>query len=359
MKKMFPEEYKSTLLGLAEAHGEDMKTLLGLFPLLKGYTTEESFVKNFIAMTGKDCKDLLKELRRREILKLGTFNDYLCLSGYEEFFDEITARYSLQPGDLLQYFEKAVERGDNAALKMIDLLLKVGKHGEARLTQYEFIKLEISDRFSPAVFQSLEEELIKERLCLYGKKQDKEFLELYQSEATMNEAKERLAAWKKTKIAEMPVKETLDREIEDLVAKARRKIKAFKETMAVQAGMSEGEIEDTTGYFSGFSIDDSFMFLTGYVLLDRDTLHIAITDSLSRYDAREWKEFPVVFITGEIPNWIGKMGIVFKNAYPELKYRKIAIAVPDKIAYANFGHNLLFELVKRLGISEIKELPKR
>jgi len=359
VKKMFPEEYKSTLLSLVEAHGEDMKTLLGLFHLLKDYTTEEALVKNFMAITGKDCKELLKELRRKEILKIGAYNEYLCLSGYEEFFDDITARYSPQPGNLSKYFEKAVEDWDKAALKMIELLLKLGKHGTAGFTQYELIRNDLSETFSPELFQALEERLIKERLCVYGKKKEKEFLELYQSGDAINDVKARLKVWKTAKLAEMPVINTLEKEIEELVADARKSIKPWSAKMAEQAGLSEKEIEETTGYFSGFTMDDSSLFITGNMLIDHDKLHIAINDSLSWYDAREWKDFPVLFITDEIPKWVGKLGVVFKNAYPELKYRKIAIAAPDKIAYANFKHNLLSELVNWLGISEIRELPKR
>ena len=358
---MFPEEYKSTLLSLVEAHGEDMKTLLGLFHLLKDYTTEEALVKNFMAITGKDCKELLKELRRKEILKIGAYNEYLCLSGYEVFFDDITARYSPQPGELSKYFETAVEGGDKAALKMMELLLKLGKHGTAGFTQYELIRNDLSETFSPELFQALEERLIKERLCVYGKKKEKEFLELYQSEDAIIDVKARLKVWKTAKFAEMPVINTLEKEIEELVADARKSIKPWSAKMAEQASLSEKEIEETTGYFSGFTMDDSSLFITGNMLIGHDTVHIAITDSLSWYDAREWKDFPVLFITEEIPKWIGKLGVVFKKAYPELKYRKIAIAAPDKIAYANFEQKLLSELVNRLGISEseIRELPKR
>ncbi|MHC1611201.1 MAG: hypothetical protein ACXQTW_06360 [Candidatus Methanospirareceae archaeon] len=355
---MFPEEYKSTLLSLIEAHGEDMKTLLGLFHLLRDYTTEEALVKNFMAITGKDCRGLLKELRRSGILKIGAHNEYLCLSGYEVFFDDITARYSPQPGDLSEYFEEAMEWGDEAALKMIELLLKSGKHGTAGFTQYELIRTELSEMFSPEIFQALEERLIKERLCIYGKKREKEFLELYQSDDAIRDVKARLKVWKEDKLND--VMKRLEREIEEVVADARRSIRPWRAKMAEQAGLSEREIEETTGYFSGFTMDDSSLFITCNMLIHHDTLYIAITDSLSRFEAREWKDFPVLFIAEEIPKWIGKMGIVFKEAYPELKHRQIAIAVPGKIAYANFEQNLLFELLNRLGISEseIRELPK-
>ena len=353
---MFPEEYRSTLLRLVEAD-EDMQTLLGLFHLLKSYTTEETLVKNFTVMTGKDCRDLLKALVRDEIIKVGANNEYLCLSGYEAFFNEIAGRYSLPPGDLSKYFEDTMEDGDKAALKMIELLLKIGKHGIPGFTQYELIKTYISEMFSPATFHSLEEDLIKEQLCIYGKRGENEFLELYQSDDRIKEVKERLRAWKTDQLPEMPVIELLEKEIAELVADARRNIKARRAEMAERAGLSEEELEETRGYFSGFTIDESSLFVAGNMIVDRDTLYVAITDRLSRYDAREWKDYPVVFITEKPPKWLWKIGSAFKDAYPKLSDRKIAIVVPHKVAYANFNQKLLSELVNRLGVSEISEIP--
>ncbi len=354
---MFPEEFKSTLLRLAEEN-EDMKTLLGLFHLAKGYTTEETLVKNFTAITGKDCTDLLKVLRRKGILKIGTHNDYLCLSGYEEFFDEITGRYLPQPGDFVSYFEKAAEAGDLAKLKMIDLLLKIGKHGTPGLTQYESIRKELSELFSLEAFHAIENDLLRERLCLYGKKREQEFLELYQSEDTKKKVKEQLQAWKANQLAVLPIRETLEKEIDELIKEARWIIKPWSTKMAEQAAMTEQGILETTGYFTGFEIDKFLPFLRSYILLGRDTLYIALTDTLSRHDVVEWKDFPVIFIADEIPKWINDLQAVFKNAYPKLSERKIAIAVPNKGAYANFKQNLLSELMNHLGISEISEFPK-
>jgi hypothetical protein len=354
---MFPEEYRSILLSLAEEY-EDMKTLLGLFHRLKGYTTEETLVKNFTALTGKDCKDLLKTLRKRGILKIGAYNEYLCLSGYEEFFDEVASGYSLQPGDLSNYIEKAVEEGDRAALKLIELVLKISKHGTPRVTHYEIIRDEMSELFSPEVFHSLEEELIKEKLCVYAKKRDKEFLEFYQGGDTIKEVKERLRVWKTNKLAELPVKKMLEKEIEGLIADARMGIGAYSAEMAERAGLSETEVEKTVGYFSGFDVDDVFLFVTGNMQVGHDALYVAITDSLSRYEAREWRDYPVVFITAELPKWVGIIEGVFKDAYPKLSERRMAIVVPNKVASANFNQKLLSELVNRLGITEISEIPK-
>ncbi len=355
---MFPEEYRSTILKLAEAN-DDMKTLLGIFYLLEGYTTEEALVKNFHAMTGKDCKDLLKLLRRKGIIKIGAYNEYLCLSGYEKFFKEITAGFSPQPCDLSEYFEKATEEGNKAALKMIELLLKIGIHGVGELTQYDVIKNNISEMFSPAVFHSLEDEFIKKNLCVYGRKQTKEFLDLYQSEDKIEEMKDKVREWEMNKPAEMLVRETVEKEIGEIVEDARGRMKREKRKADFSEilGIPETEqVEDTGGYFSGFTMDDYFMFVTGNAFVEHDSLYIIITDNISRYEAREWKEFPVVFITEHIPRWVRKIEVVFKDAYPKLSERKIAMVVPNKVAYSNFKQKLLYELVNRLGVSEVLEM---
>lgn len=355
---MYPEEYKSTLLRLADTD-EDMRILLGLFHLLRGYTTEETFVKNFTALTGKDCRGLLKELRRRGIVKLGTYNEYMCLSGYEEFFDEIVTRYAPQPGDLVQYFENAVEAGDKAALKLIGVLLKVGRFGTRGFTQYELVRDDISEIFSPDVFQSFEEDLIKKRLCIYGKKRDEEFLDLYQSDDVLMSVKEQIIADERKKLAELPLIKTLENELEDLVMTARSSIREWRTEMAESAGMSERDLEASVGYFSGFSVDESTMFITGNMLIGNDRLYLAITDTLLRYDLREWRDNPVVFITEEVPKWVWKIEAMFKQAYPKLSDRRLAIVTPNRAAYANFKQNLLSELARRLGVHEIEDFQKR
>jgi len=353
---MFPEEFKSVLVRLADEH-EDMKTLLGLFHLVQGYTTEETLVKNFTAMTGRDCRELLKLLRKRGILKIGAYNEYLCLSGYEKFFNEIASGYALQPGDLSKYIETAIEEGDRAALKLIELLLKIGKHGAPGYTQYAIIRDEMSGLFSPEVFHSQTEKLIRKRLCVYAKKRDEEFLEFYQHGDKLDEGKERLRAWKTTDLMDMPMVKSLEQEIKDLVAAARREIKEYSPEIALMAGLSEKEVEKTVGYFSGFEVDEHFMFVTGNMLIDHDTLYLAITDSLSRYEAREWRNYPVVFITAELPKWLDRLETAFREAYPKLSERRIAIVVPNKGAYANFKQQLLSELANRLGVAEISEFP--
>jgi len=352
---MFPEEYKSTLLRLAESD-DDMKTLLGLFHMVKGYTTEETLVKNFTAMTGRDCRELLKELRRKGIVKIGPYSEFMCLSGYEEFFDEIASGYAPQPGDIVKYFENAVETGDKAALKMIDLILKIGRYGIKGFTQYELVRDDMSEAFSPEVFHSLEEDLIKKRFCIYGKKRDEEFLDLYQSDAVVTSVKERLIAEVEKRLVESPLLKTLEEELENLVTTAQSSIKEWRTKMAESAGMSEANIEQAAGYFSGFTVEDASRFITGNMLIGNDRLYLVITDNLSRYDVREWRDNPVVFITEAVPKWVWKIEAVFKHAYPNLSDRRLAILAPNKVAYANFKQILLSELAKRLGVAEITEL---
>lgn len=362
---MYPEEYRSIISGLIDAN-EDIKTLLGLFYQLKGYTTEEAFVKNFRAMTGKeedDCGVLLKLLRKKSIIKIGAYDEYLCLSGYEAIFDRFTAECSPPPGDLADYIDKAVlDEGEKAKLKMIETLLKMGKHGAGGFTQYAIIKTAIAELFSPAVFQSLENEFIARNLCVYGKKQTTEFLALYQNqrEDTIEEAKEKLKEWKTNKLTES-LRKTVEKEITELVEGARTRMMSEKrkEKLAETLSIPESEmIGDTFGYFSGFSTDDSFLFSAGNALVEHDSLYIVVTDSLSIYEAIEWKNFPVLFITEHIPKWIdkSKFEAVFKDAYPKLSERKIAIAVPNEVAYTNYKQGLLLELVNRLGIRKVWEL---
>ncbi len=353
---MFPEQYKNTLLRLADAD-EDMKTLLGLFHLLEGYTTEETLARNFTAITGKDCTGLLKELRRKEILKIGAFDEYLCLSGYEAIFDEVVASYAPQPGDLSHYLENAINDDNQAALKMTELLLKVGKLGTIGFSQYGLIKTYISDLLSSAIFESLEEGLIKEHLCFYGKRKDHEFLALHQSEDATKAVEERLKAWKQEQLAELPVIKTLETAIAELRREAKQRIHAHRATMAEQAGMTEDELEETVSTFTGFDIDESSLLITGTALVGGDTLYIVVTDSLSEYDVREWRDFPVVFVLDRLPKWLGKLGGVFRDAYPKLADRKIALVVPNEVAYTNYKRDFLSKLASRLGIDEIKDLP--
>ncbi|MEA2053253.1 MAG: hypothetical protein U9O90_10650 [Euryarchaeota archaeon] len=352
---MLLEEYKNTILSLVKEN-EDVKRLIGLFHLMDGCTTEKALVKNFNALTGKDCKDLLKLLIMKQILKVGAHDAYLCLSGYEDIFNVLAAEYSPQPGDLLACFEKAVEEEDKATLKALYLLLNLGRHGLLGSTQYEILKTDISEIFTPAVFQSVEERLIRDRICVYGEKYETEFLDLYQSDAKKSELKERMWAWKAKELADRPVKKQLEKEIGELVRGARERMKG--RGLADTLGIPESEtVEETSGYFSGFEMDDSFLFLTSDLLLEHDTEHIVIVDSyLSRFEVLEWKNFPVVFVTDAMPRWLGKTGAVFKAAYPKLSDRKIAIAVPNKGAYSNFKQRLLYLLLDRLEVEELSEL---
>jgi hypothetical protein len=353
---MLLEEYKNTILSLVEEN-EDVKTLIGLFHLMDGCTTEGALAKNFNAITGRDCEDLLKLLRRKGILKIGAHDAYLCLAGFEDIFNEFAAEYSPQPGDLLEYFEKLVAEDDTAALKVLDMLLNQGRHGILGATQYELLRTDISEMFTPAVFRSVEERLIRDRLCVYAKKYETEFLDLYQSEDKKRELKERMRAWKAKELTEKPVRKQLEKEMEELVRGARKRMK--KKGLADSLNIPETDkLEDTSGYFSGFEMDESFLFLTANMFLEHETLYIVIADSISRYEARDWKNFPVVFITDAMPRWVGKTRAVFETAYPKLSDRKIAIAVPNKGAYSNYKQKLLSTLLDRLGIEEVSEFPQ-
>ena len=354
---MFPEEFKSILRELAEAD-DDMKVLLGLFYLLKGYTTDETLKKNFTALTGRDCTELLHLLRKRGILKLGTFNDYLCLSGYEVFFDEIARRYVPPRGDLAAYLQQAMEQGDEAKLKMLELLVKIGKLDSSWFTQYELIKSDIAELYSPETFQTIEQELISERICLYGKKQAKEFLELYQDAESIQTARERIREWRGERLLALPVKVQLEQMSEELINAARLRIREWRAQLAEQAGMTEKELESTAGHFSGFTMDGATLMLSCAMIVEHDTLHVALTDNLLRHDAREWRNFPVVIIAERIPKWINQIELVFRHAYPKLSERRMAIAVPNHVAYANFKHALLYEILERLEITEVREFPK-
>jgi hypothetical protein len=355
MKRMFPEAYRDTLLRLVEEN-EDMKTLLGLFPLLGSCTTEEALAKDFNVMTGRDVKELLNVLRRNGILKIGAHNEYLCLSGYEDIFNEIAREYMPQPGDLVAYVENAIKEDEIAALEMMDLLLNIGEHGISGFTQYQLLRTDMSEQFSPAVFRSLEEDLLRKRFCVYGKKHDTEFLRLYlQSDDTIQDVKKRILEWKSNKLTAMPTKGTVEQIVEELVRATRRKLNEYGAEIAAMAGMSEGELKEARGYFSGFEMDETFHVLTSYLRLDHDGLHIVLTDSISRYDAWEWKDYPVLIITEKLPRWIRDFKTVFKDAYPKLSDRKIAIAVPNMDAYSNFKQTLLSKLITQLGISEPSE----
>lgn len=354
---MFPEEFKDTLLRLVETD-EDIRTLLGLFAVLDGYTTEESIAKNFTALTEKDCRDPLRVLKRWEILKVGANDEYLCPSGYEDIFNDAIAAYAPQPGDLQHFLERALAEGDLAALKMLEMLLKIGKLGISGFSQYELLRRDLSSTLTSSTFRRLEEQLIKERLCLYGKRRDTEFLELFTSEADLKPVKQRFYAWKQEQLAASPMVKQLEKMITEQVAEARREIRDYRANMATQAGMSAEEFDETVGYFSGFDVDDTSFFFTSNIIVGKDKLYVAVTDQLSRFEVLDWKDYPVLFVLEETPKWRSDIDNVFANAYPKLKDRKIALVVPGRVGYANYEQKLLSKLVERLGVEELKELPR-
>ncbi len=362
---MTPEEYRMQILKLTDTDtdtggSEDIKTLLGLVYLLKEYSSEETLARNFSALRSDehaDCRTLLKALRRKKILGRGPFDEYICRPGYEAVFDEVVSGFAVTPPPISAYLDTVLKEGDRAAAKMIELLLKVDIHGIAGYTQYRMLEEEISERFSPSTFHALEQRFIADKLCLYVRKRAHEFLWLYnQSEEELKRAREVLRAKREEELFQMHIVRRVEEEIRILIGLSKRERREWKEIAATHAAMPEEDIEKLSGYFSGFKMNEDFLFITGDMLIDRDTLYLVITDSLSRYDVREWREDPVVFISSETPAWIDRVKKVFNDAYPKLSDRKIAIALPESggVAYANFKQDLLSRFLERIGITEIR-----
>ncbi len=355
---MTPEEYRTLVLKLIAK--EDVRTLLGLVYLLKEYSSEDALIRNFSALRGDgECRMLLKALRRRRILGRGPFDEFIPRPGYESVFDEVVSDFIPASPPISEYLTNAIKSGDEATIKMIELLLKLTIHGIAGYTQYRLLEEEISEQFSPSVFHALEHRFIADKLCVYGERRGHEFLCLYnQSVDELGRAREILRDRKQKELFGMPVVKRVDDTIRSLAGLSKREPKEWKEIVAAWAAMPESDIEKLSGYFSGFKMDEDFLFITGDMLIDRDTLYFVITDRLTRYDVREWRTDPVVFIVSELPAWIDKpkLKLVFNDAYPKLSDRKIAIARPDEVAYANFNQELLTRFLARLGIEEIRTL---
>ncbi len=356
---MNPEKYKNLVLSVTESN-EDAKTLLGLVYVLKEYASEEALMKNFVALKGKeeDGKNLLKSLRRKRVLGRGPYDEYICPAGHEDVFNDFASGCLQEPPKLSKVLKEEVEAGNNAAIKMIELLLKIHIHGITGFTQYELVKADISDMFSPAVFQSLESKFIAENVCVYGQRRPgHEFLWIYhQSDDEIMNATDMLKEFREKELYKMPLTRMVEGKIGDFIQEAKREQKGQKEEFAEWTQFSEAEIDTLSGYFTGFTINDDFLSLYGNMYVKRDTLHLVVTDKLSRYDIREWREQPVVFITEEMPRWVERIRRVFEGAYPNFSDRKLAIAVPNKVAYTNFKQELLSTLLRRWGIEEVLEL---
>ncbi len=355
---MTPEEYRTLVLKLIAK--EDVRTLLGLVYLLKEYSSEDALIRNFSAIHGDgECRLQLRALRRRRILGRGPFDEYIPRQGYESVFDEIVSDFIPDSPPISEYLADAIKSGDEAAIKMIELLLKLTIHGIAGYTQYRLLEEEISEQFSSSVFHELEQRFIADKLCVYGERRGHEFLALYnQSEEELERAREILKDKRRKELFQMPVVKMVDDAIRLLAGLSKREPKEWKEIAATWAKMPESDIEKLSGYFSGFRMDDDFLFITGDMLIDRDSLYFVITDRVTRYDIREWRTDPVVFIVSELPVWIERtrLKLVFNDAYPKFSDRKLAIAVPDDIAYANFKQGLLTRFLARLGIDRIEAL---
>ncbi|RLG35831.1 hypothetical protein DRN80_01090 [Methanosarcinales archaeon] len=354
--RMTPEEYRNQVLKLAEG-SEDIKTLLRLTYQLKEYSSEEALARNFSALRGGDCRMLLRALRRKKVLGRGPFDEYICRPGYETVFDEVASGFVPMPQPLSGYLDAMIKAGDKAAIKMIELLLKVSIHGIPGYTQYWLIEKEISEWFSSSVFHTLEQKFIADNLCIYGQKRGHEFLWMYnQKEDELMRAREMLLEIREKELFQMPIVKRVEDVIMALIGISKRESKEWKDIAATLAEMPEGDIEKLSGYFSGFKMNEEFLFITGDMLIDRNSLYLVITDTLSRYDVREWRNDPVVFIISELPAWIDKTRQVFNDAYPKLSDRKIAIALPDGVAYTNYRQNLLSIFLERIGIDEVRAL---
>jgi hypothetical protein len=327
--------------------------------LLKEYASEEALTRNFAALRGKEreCMGLLKSLRRKRILGTGPYDEYICPAGHEKTFEELASRFLAEPPKLAQIVEAEIEAGNNATLTMIELLLKMGIHGVPGFTQYELIKADMCDMFSPEVFQTLESEFIAGNICVYGQRKPRhEFLWLYhQSEEELKTATDKLVAFREKELYKMPMTKELETQIGVIIAQSQKGATARKEGLAEWSKFTKEELETVSGYFSGFTMDEDFIALNGDVYAARETLHLMVKDKLSRYDVREWREQPVVFVTSELPGWLGGIKHVFKEAYPGYSERKLAIVVPNKVAYANFKQELFSKLLARLGIEEVSE----
>ena len=357
---MKPEEYKNLVLGITEKD-EGARILQGLVYLLKEYASEEALTKNFVALQGEgkeeECKDLLKTLHHKRVFGIGPYDEYICPAGHEKDFEEIALDYLKAQPKLSAIVKAEVDAGNNAALTMIELMLKMSTHGLPGVTQYEFIKADISDMFSPEVFQALETDFIAKNLCVYGQRAPRhEFLWLYhQTDDERKAAQDMLIEFREKELYKMPQIKEFEGLIGEVIAESQQEQKAKKEGLAHWAEFSQEQVDAVSAHFSGFTMDEDFVVLNANLYVDRDTLHLVITDKLSRYVIREWKDQPVVFVTEKLPKCVQNLSRVFEDAYPCYEERKLAIVVPNEVAYANFDQKLFSRLIARLGIEKCLE----
>ncbi|KAF5417548.1 MAG: hypothetical protein C5S38_01535 [Candidatus Methanophagaceae archaeon] len=357
---MKPEEYKNLVLGITEKD-EGARILQGLVYLLKEYASEEALTKNFVALQGEgkeeECKDLLKTLHHKRVFGIGPYDEYICPAGHEKDFEEIALDYLKAQPKLSAIVKAEVDAGNNAALTMIELMLKMSTHGLPGVTQYEFIKADISDMFSPEVFQALETDFIAKNLCVYGQRAPRhEFLWLYhQTDDERKAAQDMLIEFREKELYKMTRIKEFERLIGEVIAESQQEQKAKKEGLDHWAAFSQEQVDAVSAHFSGFTMDEDFVVLNGNLYVDRDTLHLVITDKLSRYVIREWKDQPVVFVTEKLPKCVQNLSRVFEEAYPCYEERKLAIVVPNEVAYANFDQKLFSRLIARLGIEKCLE----
>jgi len=363
-----PAEYEHLISEFAEKD-EDVRMLLSLVHILRGYSTVPALVKNFKALRGvsdeeamRKCKALTKELRKRGVLWRGFYDEFVCPEGFEEVFERVVSAFVhevVRKRPLKDFFEECKAKKDTAALKMLELLLKVPLQ-ERGATQYEMLRADISDMFSPAKFLELEERFIAEGICIYGKKARREFLELRHSEAEKISLRDAMLEYRQEVLSTRA--EEVERAVGGMLNEMKENSELVKSLASQMNVPAESKIlKKIIGDFSGFSMDDTFFFLTASFSIFSNFLVVVLTDTLSRYDVREWRTYPdpTLFLVEEMPRWVKDIESVFKDAYPPLSERKIAIAsLKTKEAFANYESDALSIFLERLGISEIQPFPK-
>jgi len=363
-----PAEYEHLISEFA-GKDEDVKMLLSLVHILRGYSTIPALMKNFKALRRvsdeeamRKCKALTKELRKRGVLWRGFYDEFVSPEGFEEVFERVVSAFVhevVRKRPLKDFFEECKAKKDTAALKMLELLLKVPLQ-ERGATQYEMLRADISDMFSPAKFLELEERFIAEGICIYGKKARREFLELRHSEAEKISLRDAMLEYRQEVLSTRA--EEVERAVGGMLNEMKENSELVKSLASQMNVPAESKmLKKLIGDFSGFSMDDTFFFLTASFSIFSNFLVVVLTDTLSRYDVREWRTYPdpTLFLVEEMPRWVKDIESVFKDAYPPLSERKIAIAsLKTKEAFANYESDALSIFLERLGISEIQPFPK-
>ncbi len=359
---MTPAEYRKMLSRMA-ANDERVRTIVALVHMLEGYSTIESLARNYNAIrrmndesaADSECRAIVKELRKRGLLWRGFYDEFLCPEGFEDAFEDVASEFVSPPKQLSAFFEECVSKKDIASLKMLELMLKM-PYEHAGMTQYEMLKTEISDMFSPDVFKSIEERMIGEGICFYMKKAKREFLSLRHEEEEKKRVRDALVDFREEYLRDLA--SSFEKRLSEFADEIKEDAKKMMvESLAVKLGVTPKTLDEFICQFSGFSMDDTMMFLTTSFSVMSEVIVIVLTDRLSRYDAYTWHTYPepTLFIAEEMPSWVNEIESVFRNAYPPLKERKIAIASSkSKKAYANFESELLKDMLN--SVMDVEEI---